>query len=75
MTSMFSPDEYSLALLSSTHSLCSPEEASALLEQRKIDMLFYIMSESINLVKSITSVSMTVAVDEIYIILVDENIM
>lgn len=37
-------------------------------------MLFYIMSESINLVKNITSVLMTVVVDEIYIILIDDNI-
>lgn len=37
-------------------------------------MLFYIMSESINLVKNITSVLMTVVVDEIDIILIDDNI-
>lgn len=45
MTSMFSPDEHPLALLSSTHSLCSPEEASALSEQGKGDMLFYFIGE------------------------------
>lgn len=75
MTSIFSPDKHPLALLSSTHSLCSPEEASALSEQGKIEMLFYIIGESIKFgKKNITSVSMTVVGDKMYIILVDDNI-
>jgi len=49
MTSMFYPDEHPLALLSSTHSLCFPEKASALPERGEVDLLFYIAGESINL--------------------------
>lgn len=75
MTSMFSPDEHPLALLSSTHSLCSPEEASALSEQGKGDMLFYFIGEirkKKKKCKNILSVSMTVVGNKLYIIPVDE---